>query len=94
MSIINIGSLNLNYVYHVDQLLLPGETKSSLSLDVNVGGKGRNQSIALAKAGCNVCHEGFYGNGGKILVQVLSKYGVGIHLMQQRMDIQRKKPSP
>ena len=88
MSIINIGSLNLDYVYRVDQFLLPGETKSSLSLDVNAGGKGLNQSIALAKAGCKVCHAGVYGAGGDMLVQTLEKYGVDTHLMQQRTDIQ------
>ena len=88
MSIINIGSLNLDYVYRVDQFLLPGETKSSLSLEVNAGGKGLNQSIALAKAGCNVRHAGVYGAGGEMLVQTLEKYGVDIHLMQQRTDIQ------
>ena len=88
MSIINIGSLNLDYVYRVDQFLLPGETKSSLSLDVNAGGKGLNQSIALSKAGCQVCHAGVYGAGGDMLVQTLEKYGVDTHLMQQRTDIQ------
>ena len=88
MSIINIGSLNLDYVYRVDQFLHPGETKSSLSLDVNAGGKGLNQSIALAKAGCEVCHAGVYGAGGEMLVQTLEKFGVDTHLMQQRTDIQ------
>lgn len=88
MSIVNIGSLNLDYVYRVDQFLLPGETKSSLSLDVNAGGKGLNQSIALAKAGCKVCHAGVYGANGEMLVQTLGEYGVDIHLMQQRTDIQ------
>ena len=88
MNIINIGSLNLDYVYRVDQFLLPGETKSSLSLDVNAGGKGLNQSIALAKAGCKVCHAGVYGAGGEMLVQTLEKFGVDTHLMQQRTDIQ------
>lgn len=88
MRIINIGSLNLDYVYRVNQFLLPGETKSSLSLDVNAGGKGLNQSIAMAKAGCEVYHAGVYGAGGEMLVQTLTKYGVDVHLMQQRTDIQ------
>ena len=88
MSIVNIGSLNLDYVYRVDQFLLPGETKSSLSLDVNAGGKGLNQSIAMAKAGNHVYHAGVYGAGGDMLVQTLEKYGVDVHLMQQRTDIQ------
>ncbi|MFR8643939.1 MAG: hypothetical protein ACLVG1_07430 [Monoglobus pectinilyticus] len=49
MKILNIGSLNIDYVYKVDKFLLPGETKSSLSLDTHCGGKGLNQSIAAAK---------------------------------------------
>ena len=69
MSIINIGSLNLDYVYRVDQFLLPGETKSSLSLDVNAGGKGLNQSIAMAKAGNHVYHAGVYGAGGVVPIR-------------------------
>lgn len=88
MSIINIGSLNLDYVYRVDRFLLPGETKSGLSLEVNAGGKGLNQSIAMAKAGIHVYHAGVYGAGGEMLVKTLEQYGVDIHLLQQRADIQ------
>ena len=39
MKILNLGSLNIDYVYKVDKFLLPGETKSSLSLNVHCGGK-------------------------------------------------------
>lgn len=88
MSIINIGSLNLDYVYRVDTFLQPGETKSSKSLTINAGGKGLNQSIALAKAGCTVCHAGVYGAGGEMLVQTLQEHGVDVRLMQYRPDIQ------
>ena len=86
MSIVNIGSLNLDYVYRVDQFLLPGETKSSLSLDVNAGGKGLNQSIAMAKAGNHVYHAGVYGAGGDMLVQTLEKYGVDMILLQNEIN--------
>lgn len=88
MSIINIGSVNLDYVYRVDTFPQPGETKSSLSLSINAGGKGLNQSIALAKAGCTVYHAGIYGAGGEMLVQTLRDYGVDTRLMQHRPDIQ------
>ena len=56
MKILNIGSLNVDNTYRVDEFLKPGETKSSLRLDVFCGGKGLNQSIAAAKAGCTVQH--------------------------------------
>ncbi len=50
MRILNFGSLNLDYVYQVDHFVQPGETLSALSQRVNAGGKGLNQSIALARA--------------------------------------------
>ena len=67
MKILNLGSLNIDYVYKVDKFLLPGETKSSLSLNVHCGGKGLNQSIAAAKAGNEVYHAAFLGHDGKCL---------------------------
>lgn len=88
MRIINIGSLNIDYVYRVDTFLQPGETKSSQNLTVNAGGKGLNQSIALAKAGCHVCHAGIWGAGGEMLVQTLQDHGVDTGLMQHRPELQ------
>jgi ribokinase len=52
MCILNFGSLNLDYVYQVDHFVQPGETLSAASQSVNAGGKGLNQSIALARALC------------------------------------------
>ena len=49
MRILNFGSLNIDYVYRVDNFLKPGETKAALSRNVFAGGKGLNQSIALAR---------------------------------------------
>ena len=88
MRIVNIGSLNLDYVYRVDTFPQPGETKSSRNLSINAGGKGLNQSIALAKAGCTVCHAGIYGAGGEMLVKTLQDSGVDTGLMQYRPDLQ------
>lgn len=51
MKALNFGSLNLDYVYEVDHFVQPGETLSALRQTVNPGGKGLNQSIALARAG-------------------------------------------
>ena len=51
MRILNYGSLNLDYTYHVQHIVAPGETVASSGLEVFCGGKGLNQSIALAKAG-------------------------------------------
>ena len=51
MKILNFGSLNIDYVYRLDHIVKKGETISSESLNVYSGGKGLNQSVALAKAG-------------------------------------------
>lgn len=75
MKILNIGSLNVDYVYKVDKFLLPGETKSSLSLNKYCGGKGLNQSIAAAKAGNEVCHAAVLGVGGEMLKEASTKTG-------------------
>ena len=83
MKILNIGSLNIDYVYKVDKFLLPGETKSSLSLDTHCGGKGLNQSIAAAKAGNEVYHAAFMGKGGEILKEALSENGVNVDLIKK-----------
>ncbi|MGE5678163.1 MAG: ribokinase [Pseudomonadota bacterium] len=77
MKILNFGSLNLDYVYEVAHLVKPGETISADRLTVNTGGKGLNQSIALAKAGANVFHAGAIGAADvEMLKGTLDKSGV------------------
>ena len=78
MRILNFGSLNIDYVYGVDHFVSAGETIGSSSMDINVGGKGLNQSIAFAKAGASVCHAGLIGAGGEFLVNYLEKNGVDV----------------
>lgn len=82
MQIVNIGSLNIDYTYQVDAFVQPGETKAALSLDVHCGGKGLNQSIALARAGVAVCHAGLVGEDGAFLVERLRQEGVGTRWVQ------------
>ncbi|MBR5315884.1 MAG: ribokinase [Firmicutes bacterium] len=67
MKILNLGSLNLDYVYQVDHMVQPGETLASSDMQIFCGGKGLNQSIALAKAGADVYHGGLIGEEGGIL---------------------------
>ena len=81
MNILNIGSLNIDYVYHVDEFVQPGETKTSSGLDVNCGGKGLNQSIAAAKAGNEVWHAGLIGPEGQFLADKLAENNVNISLV-------------
>ena len=76
MRVLNFGSLNLDYVYQVDHFVRPGETLSSDSRVVKLGGKGLNQSIALARAGANVSYAGCIGTGGEALKAQLEQDGV------------------
>lgn len=50
MQVLNFGSLNIDYVYSVSHFVRPGETISALNRETFCGGKGLNQSIALARA--------------------------------------------
>lgn len=76
MKILNFGSLNLDYVYQVEHFVRPGETLSAVSQMVNPGGKGLNQSVALARAGAAVYHAGCLGQGGERLGALLRENGV------------------
>lgn len=76
MKVLNFGSLNIDNVYHVDDFVQPGETKKSLSFQVFPGGKGLNQSVALARAGADVYHAGKIGADGQWLGDLMSQSGV------------------
>ena len=76
MKVLNFGSLNYDHVYEMDHFTQPKETQSSLSYIRYFGGKGLNQSIALAKAGMDVYHAGKVGSDGQDFIDYLQKYGV------------------
>ena len=76
MKVLNYGSLNVDYVYSVDHIIVGGETQHSSKLEVFSGGKGLNQSIALAKAGVPVYHAGIVGTDGDILLEACKEAGV------------------
>ena len=76
MKTMMMGSLNIDYVYHVDHFVQPGETLRVNSRDIVCGGKGLNQAVALAKAGLDVIAAGYTGADGAILSQALANAGV------------------
>ena len=76
MKVLSFGSLNYDHVYEVPHFTEPKETQSSLSYQRNFGGKGLNQSIAMAKAGLDVYHAGRVGNDGQDFIDYLNEYGV------------------
>ncbi|MFV0527098.1 MAG: ribokinase [Lachnospiraceae bacterium] len=76
MKILNFGSLNLDYTYEVEHIVREGETIDSLGLTCYPGGKGLNQSIALARAGAQIWHAGLIGPDGEELANLLLAEGI------------------
>lgn len=76
MKLINFGSLNIDHVYSVDEFVQPGQTIHAKNYQQFCGGKGLNQSIAVARAGMQVMHIGQVGPGGEALIQLLNESGV------------------
>lgn len=87
MRVLSFGSLNIDYVYKVDHFVNKGETLSSKSLQVFTGGKGLNQSIALAKAGVEVYHAGMLGEDGKMLLEAMDEAGVHIEYVKVQSKV-------
>ncbi|MPM02132.1 Bifunctional ribokinase/ribose-5-phosphate isomerase A [bioreactor metagenome] len=83
MRIVNFGSLNIDYVYRVDEFLRPGETKPARSREIFCGGKGLNQSIACARAGLSTYHAGFIGTEGLFLKEKLAESGVATGFIRE-----------
>lgn len=82
MKILNLGSINMDHVYSVDHFVQPGETQATLNYQLFAGGKGLNQSIALARAGAGVFHLGKIGSDGLWLRDKLKSDGVDISFLQ------------
>lgn len=82
MKILNYGSLNIDLVYQVDHIVRPGETIASSAHHIFAGGKGANQSAALARAGASVYHAGQIGRDGQFAVEKLAALGVDMQFTQ------------
>ena len=81
MKILNFGSVNIDNVYQVPHFLQPGETLLSTGYARFPGGKGFNQSVALARAGATVFHAGHVGADGAWLVDFLRAEGVNVDFL-------------
>lgn len=87
MKILNFGSINIDYVYQVSHFVQPGETLASTGLQTFLGGKGCNQSVALAKAGASVFHAGNINEKDTWILDQLKRWQVNTQLV-------RKLPTP
>ena len=76
MGIYNFGSLNIDHIYRLSHIVAPGETLAADTLSFSAGGKGLNQSIALAQSGAETFHVGCIGSDGSWLKELLAERGV------------------
>ena len=83
MRILNLGSLNYDKVYHVEHFARAGETLLAGEHAVFLGGKGLNQSVALARAGAEVYHAGAVGSDGGPLREQLEAAGADTRYLLQ-----------
>lgn len=86
MSVVVLGSANLDLVYEVERIPTPGETVLSRGFASFPGGKGNNQAIAAARAGADVQFIVALGrdDAGDRLAQ--GARDAGITLLDRRVD--------
>ena len=85
MKICSFGSLNLDHIYRVGEIVRPAETISSLGTQDVCGGKGLNQSVAMARAGAKVWHAGNVGQdeAGQVLEAALRAEQIDTSLIRR-----------
>ena len=83
MKILSYGSMNIDHVYLLDHINEVAETQSATSLGQFSGGKGLNQSVAIAKSGGTIYHAGIVGDDGDILIDTLRQNGVNVKFVKQ-----------
>ncbi|MCR4695665.1 MAG: ribokinase [Pseudobutyrivibrio sp.] len=76
MKILDFGSLNLDYVYSLDHMVKEGETILASDVKINLGGKGFNQAVALARAGVPVYMAGLVGEEGLDFYDKGQEFGI------------------
>lgn len=60
--IITFGSINVDFVYEVEEMPQPGQTLLAKGFRTEAGGKGANQALAAARDGAEVVMVGAVGN--------------------------------
>lgn len=83
MKIINFGSVNIDIFFAVEHIVRPGETISARDIERRAGGKGLNQSVALAKNSDEVYHVGNIGSDGEFLADYLVSQGINTDFLRK-----------
>ncbi|MCT4556850.1 MAG: ribokinase [Pelagimonas sp.] len=82
MTVYNLGSINIDYLYQVPHLPLAGETLAATGYQRGLGGKGANMSVAMARAGSRCVHIGALGDDGRWALDRMTEYGVDTRHIQ------------
>ncbi len=80
--LLNIGSINIDYVYQVPHFLRAGETLEAVSRAIFMGGKGLNQSVAAKRSGLDVIHLGVLGADGAFLRDFIQAEGINVRFLK------------
>ncbi|MGC6517614.1 MAG: ribokinase [Candidatus Puniceispirillaceae bacterium] len=83
MTIFNLGSINLDYFYQVPHLPQAGETLATTRYHSGLGGKGANQSVAIARGGGKVVHIGNIHHGDTHHLALLEQAGVDLRHVEK-----------
>lgn len=81
MKVLVFGSLNIDFIYKLEHIVMPNETIKSTTCEVSSGGKGLNQAMAFAKTGLPVYIASNLGKNGQVLADTLSSGNVDISLL-------------
>jgi len=78
--VVVIGSANIDLIMRIERVPKTGEILTNAKFSTACGGKGANQSVALARLGANVEFIGRFGQDpfGEILLQNLEDAGVSV----------------
>ena len=87
MKYLIFGSLNIDYKYIVETIATNGKTIMSYNESLDLGGKGFNQAIALARAteNKNIYFAGSIGKDGERLKNKLVEEGVDVSLIKKSL---------
>ncbi len=81
MTVVCLGSINIDHVYRLPALPRAGETLAAHSHTPGLGGKGVNQSIAALRSGARVVHIGAVGTGDAWIEAQLSAHGIAMEFI-------------
>ena len=84
-----VGSMNVDMTFTVSHFHAPGESVIADSLAIYTGGKGGNQTVAVARLGADVSMIGCVGNdsNGQMYIDTLKREGVSVDAIVKKDNV-------